>query len=789
MSDTPTVLRLDEATDSAVAGPKASTVARLRVAGERVPDGFVITTDGAQALDAPALEVEIEEALETIGADRLAVRSSAIAEDLEDQSHAGEYETVLGVKAETQAVLDAARRVVASANGSEIAVLVQTMIDAKVAGVAFSANPVTGDPEIVVSAVAGLGDRLMEGSVTGDQWVVRDGKPVHISGDVLEESLVLDVAELARGLEEGFSHPVDIEWAHDGTNLHLLQSRPITALPVRPDLEIPEGSWQKDATHHAGPVSPLVASLLGSEEAAVTRWSERTGLLIESLEQVSIGGEVYARPIPVGGGDGSAKPPPWWVMGIVARIHPALRKRMATAKRLVQSGALENSGRRWTTELKPEIMALVNVLRAVDVAALDDDALLGHVDDLLVFSGKALDIHFDLFVPYLVAIYELVTGCERLLGWDEDAAMRLLSGHSPASSEPTVALRAVVETINQSTTAMAVVDGTDGGLVERVSAADPESARAIARWIDTYGFRTLDYDWSSPTIAERPGLVGQMIRAEIEGETRLLDHGAAEATAHASLAPDDIAEFDELLARAREAYPAREDNIQWTAMVPGALLRRAHLEIGARLSAAGIIDSADDVFLLEHDEVTGALREENGSLQDLVRRRRAERAWVAAHPGPNQLGEPDGPPPDLRGLPEAGRRINGALMWAIGAEFTPITASDTDGDVITGLPGAAGTHTGTARIVRSQAEFGRVEPGDVVICAITNPSWAVLFGIAGAFVCDAGGPLSHTAVLTREYDIPSVLATGDATRRIADGALVTVDGAAGTVVPATIERV
>jgi len=102
---------------------------------------------------------------------------------------------------------------------------------------------------------------------------------------------------------------------------------------------------------------------------------------------------------------------------------------------------------------------------------------------------------------------------------------------------------------------------------------------------------------------------------------------------------------------------------------------------------------------------------------------------------------------------------------------------------VNGIPGAVGIHTGTARIVRSEEDFPRVNQGDVVVCPVTNPSWSVLFGIAGAFVCDAGGPLSHTAVLTREYDIPSVLATGDATKRIADGALVTVDGARGTVTP------
>ena len=98
-------------------------------------------------------------------------------------------------------------------------------------------------------------------------------------------------------------------------------------------------------------------------------------------------------------------------------------------------------------------------------------------------------------------------------------------------------------------------------------------------------------------------------------------------------------------------------------------------------------------------------------------------------------------------------------------EFTPV-AADVDGDVVTGLPGAAGIHTGPVRIVRSERDFDRVRPGDVVVCAITNPSWSVLFGVAGAFVCDAGGPLSHTAVLAREYDIPSVLATGDATSRL-----------------------
>ncbi len=785
MSDTRTVLRLDEASSPLVAGTKASMLAKLRQDGLKIPDGFVITTDGAAALGSAALSGAVAKALAVLGNGAVAVRSSAVGEDLVDESHAGEFKSVLDVPAQAVDVLDAASQVVDSAGGSQMAVLVQTMVDAKVAGVAFSANPVTGDDEAVISAVAGLGDRLMEGSVTGDQWLVRSGKPVHISGTEMKEHLVLEVAQLAGDLHARLGYPVDIEWAHDGTVLNLLQCRPITALPVKPDLDIPEGSWQKDATHHPVPLSPLVASLLARDESAVSRWTERTGLLIETLEQRSVGGEVYVRPIPVGGGSASAKPPPWWLMGIVARIHPAIRKRMATAKRYVESGALDDSPTRWQAEWKPEVISSVSKLRAVDVAALSDDELLTHIEEVFVFAQRALGIHFDLFVPYLVGIYELVTSCERLLGWDVGQTMELLSGDSPASSEPTIAMRTVVETIHRSAEAMAALEGSDRGLVQRISKADPESAKAIEHWIDVFGFRTFNYDWSSPTISERPDLIGLMIRAEIQGGTGLRDHAEAEAKARASLKPDGIAEFDKLLGAARAVSPVREDNVQWTAMVPGALLRRVHLEVGSRLEKAGAIADPHDVFLLEWDEMARALKSESGSLEPLVRRRRAERAWVATHPGPLQLGEPDGPPPDLKGLPEAGRRINRALIWAIGQEFAPTISSESVADGISGIPGAAGTYTGPARIVRSEADFDLVEPGDVVICPVTNPTWAVLFGIAGAFVCDSGGPLSHTAILTREYDIPSVLATGDATSRFADGTVVTVDGAAGTVVPAT----
>jgi pyruvate,water dikinase len=98
-----------------------------------------------------------------------------------------------------------------------------------------------------------------------------------------------------------------------------------------------------------------------------------------------------------------------------------------------------------------------------------------------------------------------------------------------------------------------------------------------------------------------------------------------------------------------------------------------------------------------------------------------------------------------------------------------------------GVPGSPGRYSGPVRLVRDEAEFAKMRPGDVLVCPITSPAWSVLFLQAGAVVTDSGGVLAHTAVIAREYGLPAVLATGAATQRLRDGDRVTVDGTAGVV--------
>src|SRR5207302_5180895 len=172
--------------DSRLVGGKAARLAELRLHGFQVPDGFVLTTQVFGNAERAARI--LAEALPLLGVNtQLAVRSSAVAEDLEAASFAGQYETVLGVSGADE-VLAAVKRVWASAGSARvtaysrrqaggqagaIAVLVQRLVDADAAGVAYSANPVTGDRgEVVISAVRGLGERLVAGEAVPDEWRV-----------------------------------------------------------------------------------------------------------------------------------------------------------------------------------------------------------------------------------------------------------------------------------------------------------------------------------------------------------------------------------------------------------------------------------------------------------------------------------------------------------------------------------------------------------------------------------------------------------------------------------------
>jgi pyruvate,water dikinase len=777
-------IALDDALDASSCGHKAATLAELKNAGYNVPDGFVIPV-GAACSPEP-----LREALERLGPGPYAVRSSGVAEDLAEASFAGQYETVLGVNTLDEVVM-AARRVRESGNSERVdtyraeidgneaplGVLVQRLINADAAGVMFTANPVTGDNEIVIEAVSGLGDKLMDGDVEGERWIVGKGG-IQACGDteVLDEAVVTQLVELARQLTRERGAPQDIEWAlADGEN-YLLQVRPITGLPVRPQIEFPPGRWMKDTSHFAGPITPAGATiLLPAYEAAFAHTFEEFGMPLDTILQRSFGGEVYTQEVDVGGKHDPSAPPPWWVLGIAVRLVPAMRRRMKAAEDAIPK--LESYPRLWESAWRDECIERIEAARGIDLGAMSDEELLDElqrlIDDVLI---PHLTLHFQMTIPHMVGVYELNDCCHELLGWDTARAMELLTGLSRATTAATRELRAVAALIDEATLA-----GPMGAV--RTSEAGP----ALEAWLQHWGLRTIDVDPGAPMTAECDALVLNLLRQArtVSDDDAALEQKRQDAIAEARerLSGTARQRFEGALAYAERVYPQRDDNVPYTEGLPCGLIRRTLLAIGSRLSQRGALHAAGDVSYLHKDELAPAL---NGTLDgetaaERASRRRAEHAWMLAHPGPLVVGPAPVPDPDLRGLPAAARRIMTGVLWAAAEELTPAESKqDEDGNLL-GIGVSPGSYTGPVRVIKTEAELDRLQPGDVLVCPTTHSSWTVVFGQAGALVTDGGGMLSHPSIIAREHGIPAVVATGCATSRLRDGQTVTVDGITGRV--------
>jgi pyruvate,water dikinase len=246
-----------------------------------------------------------------------------------------------------------------------MAVLVQKMVEAEISGVAFSANPLTGNrDEVRVSATRGLGDRLVSGGIDADEWLVTHEHATAIAQPqkAIGPEVARRVAALARKAEAARLAPQDVEWAVAGDRLWLLQSRPITALPIAPDIEVPKGSWQKDAAHVAEPLSPFAVSTQfhGADlflAPAISTW----GLLPDSMHLRVIGHEPYLHVEP---DDGGKNPPPWWLLGLVVRIVPSMRRKLRAAALAVGAGKLESVPAEWADNHRPRQPRLTHSRRS-----------------------------------------------------------------------------------------------------------------------------------------------------------------------------------------------------------------------------------------------------------------------------------------------------------------------------------------------------------------------------------------------------------------------------------------
>jgi len=279
-----------------------------------------------------------------------------------------------------------------------------------------------------------------------------------------------------------------------------------------------------------------------------------------------------------------------------------------------------------------------------------------------------------------------------------------------------------------------------------------------------------------PTLAEQPEQALQLIAKYLANpDGGPLRARARSAETAAAALEQSLAELDgeagarlqELVELGKGYNAARESRAHYQLLSVG-VMRPPVLALGRAMVEAGTLGQVDDVFYLTMEELQTAVAGEFARAGEQASRVRADYDHWRTLRAPAFLGAP--PPPMPREM--------ASLM--VGMFGRPVPQGP-DARVVHGIAGSAGVAEGAARVIGSLDQGERLGNGEVLVCVSTAPPWTALFGIASAVVTDAGGEMSHTALVAREFAIPCVVSTGDGTRRIADGARVRVDGAAGTV--------
>ena len=289
------------------------------------------------------------------------------------------------------------------------------------------------------------------------------------------------------------------------------------------------------------------------------------------------------------------------------------------------------------------------------------------------------------------------------------------------------------------------------------------------------------FDIAEPTALELPDALLRAIRVAVSGEAQAAsDVDARIAEVRAQVPAAHQAEFDELLGEARLTYRLRDERGVFSDIWASGLMRRAALAAGRRVASRGRIATPEHMLDASLDEMCTLVAGTGGPSADEL----ATRAAVPRHPHrqrrPALLGPPAPPPPDLAALPPAVGRLMRATFISLGHLFGSSQAQNEE-KVLYGLAASKGVYEGPARRVSGPSEFGRIAKGDVLVTESTSEAFNILLPLLGGIVTDNGGLLSHAAIVSREYGIPGVVGTREATERIADGVRVRVDGDAGEV--------
>ncbi|MDX1436136.1 MAG: PEP/pyruvate-binding domain-containing protein [Anaerolineales bacterium] len=766
------------------AGGKAGTLARLMQAGYPVPPGFVISSsafDEAGLIREARVQVANELARLRGSANHVsfAVRSSARNEDSAAASFAGEFESLLSMTSDEE-VFQAIRTVYRSSGAErvrayaeaqgvaeeiEMAVLVQQMVPAELAGVLFTADPVSGSHAAMTgNFIEGLGDRLVSGEATGHPFSI-DTKSGEYDGPPELAPHARDLFKMARRLVSELGGPQDIEWAVAGGRLFVLQARPVTTMqPYNPATGEWNDSWRGEflwSNSNFGEVLPEVMTPL--------TWS---------VVQI-YGEETLGNPLP---GDapmmGNIAGRFYMNLSLFASLMTALgfsRERMNRESEeffgnlpddidipLIPFSRLALLRTFLPIAIRAAIRRRRNLRRLnefTEALPTETAALRQAIEDCQTPAALA-DLWVDQLEPLLRPAYQML----------QAGTSRYENAYRPLR-------RKLAEQVGE-VDANLLLSGVSVEGEQLASLGPMVGLGQVARgelsrhdYLQKYGHRgPNEFELYAPRPAEDPGWMDAQLASLGEDDIRgLLARRESEKEAawkrYTDQFPGDAADMERKLGEAAAAAREREAIRSEVTRLLGAARHFA-------LRAGDLSGLGDGVFFLRYQELLAGLNGKPVPEAQIRARRESYERLSALPPYPALIvGRFD--PYSWAALPN--RRTDTFDARQPAGREAPAS------DLVVGLPGSAGLAEGTVRLLASVEEGSLLQAGEILVATTTNVGWTPLFPRAAAVVTDVGAPLSHAAIVARELGIPAVIGTGDATMRLKNGDRVRVDGARGTV--------
>ena len=767
------------------------------------------------------------------GATGFAVRSSATHEDQEGASAAGMHSTLLNLMREDE-VLDAIKvcwsslfrpRVLSYLRALDedipvsVGVVIQAMVPSEVSGVLFTANPLTGDSgEVVINAAYGLGSSVVDGRVTPDTYRVdkatgqlRDqiiGDKAHQtvlerSGGVrevavapaqrecpaLSEQQLLHLSDLATRVESHFGDAREVEWGIAEQQVYVLQARPVVVPSTRNRRSSRRDRpwdrrkivWSNANVGEAlpGVATPFTWSVLsqfsdlgfrrafGAMGCTVPRDAELVGdfrgrIYINLTELSSIMSQVpWIHPstlVRLGGGQYAAE-----LDEIVAERSSTgffLRLPQTVSRYARENFRLQARIDDFETYFSDERLRIHGIdPRLLEPSGLD--RMLGDVEHLLDETGSIL---LTAYANLLTSVLALI-GLLRAFAQDHGSGFyrELLSGLQDVdSARPGFVLWRIARTAREEPEVEEHIRVAE--LSELTVAGLPagRTQDALRRFVEDYGYRGIrEAEIAAPRWSEDPTLMFAALRSHL-GSTTDLDERDRELLRARHEAEDKLRKCVPFplrpsvtkLLEVVQRFTRMREHLRGHVVEVLGMFRRVALEASRRIEAGEPEAGPDAAFFLTLTEVRRVLYDENERVAIRVQRRRLEYARNQALPEPPTTFV--GFPPEDAGIASTSKRLRG-------------------------LAASRGVAEGRVRILRDSSQAADFEPGEVLVVAAADTGWAPLFLAASGVVTELGGPLSHAAIILREYGVPAVVNVMNATGSLRDGDLVRLDGDAGTV--------